>query len=454
MSKPIVAIVGRPNVGKSTLFNKIIGERRSIVEDTPGVTRDRIYADAEWGEHRFLLVDTGGIEPKSDDTILRQMRRQATLAIETADVIVFLCDVKSGLVADDRDIAVMLNKSGKTVIPVVNKVDKVGELPYEFYEFYELGFDRDPIPLSSLHGTGSGDLLDAIVEACDFTEEEKTDDGIIRVAVIGKPNAGKSSIINKMCGEERLIVSDIAGTTRDAVDTRVENAYGVFNFIDTAGIRRQAKVEDRIEKFSVLRAKAAVERADVCLLMIDAADGVTEQDERIAGIAHEAGKATIILVNKWDSVEKDNSTVNNHYSGTMGVAYEGALKYIPSIAFSSCDYDPQADLMALRPFVHQVVEKVLAEGLPKGTCLNVNFPKGSEFRGIKVCRMTYGRWTNEVVDCQHPRGGKYYWMVGHFHNDEPEAVDTDQWALNHGYVAVTPSTIDVTDYELMRKLKF
>ncbi len=333
MSKPIVAIVGRPNVGKSTLFNKIIGERRSIVEDTPGVTRDRIYADAEWGEHRFLLVDTGGIEPKSDDTILRQMRRQATLAIETADVIVFLCDVKSGLVADDRDIAVMLKKSGKTVIPVVNKVDKVGELPYEFYEFYEFGFDRDPIPLSSLHGTGSGDLLDAIVEACDFTEEEKTDDGIIRVAVIGKPNAGKSSIINKMCGEERLIVSDIAGTTRDAVDTRVENAYGVFDFIDTAGIRRQAKVEDRIEKFSVLRAKAAVERADVCLLMIDAADGVTEQDERIAGIAHEAGKACIIVVNKWDSVEKDNATTGKYNNDVRtALAY---MTYAPIVYVSA-----------------------------------------------------------------------------------------------------------------------
>ena len=333
MSKPIVAIVGRPNVGKSTLFNKIIGERRSIVEDTPGVTRDRIYADAEWGEHRFLLVDTGGIEPKSDDTILRQMRRQATLAIETADVIVFLCDVKSGLVADDRDIAVMLKKSGKTVIPVVNKVDKVGELPYEFYEFYELGFDRDPIPLSSLHGTGSGDLLDAIVEACDFTEEEKTDDGIIRVAVIGKPNAGKSSIINKMCGEERLIVSDIAGTTRDAVDTRVENAYGVFDFIDTAGIRRQAKVEDRIEKFSVLRAKAAVERADVCLLMIDAADGVTEQDERIAGIAHEAWKACIIVVNKWDSVEKDNATTGKYNNDVRtALAY---MTYAPIVYVSA-----------------------------------------------------------------------------------------------------------------------
>ena len=333
MSRPIVAIVGRPNVGKSTLFNKIIGERRSIVEDTPGVTRDRIYADAEWGEHRFLLVDRGGIEPKSDDTILRQMRRQATLAIETADVIVFLCDVRAGLVADDRDIAVMLKKSGKPVIPVVNKVDKVGELPYEFYEFYELGFDRDPIPLSSLHGTGSGDLLDAIVETCDFSEEEPTADGVIRVAVIGKPNAGKSSVINRMCGEERLIVSDIAGTTRDAVDTRVENAYGVFNFIDTAGIRRQAKVEDRIEKFSVLRAKAAVERADVCLLMIDAADGVTEQDERIAGIAHEAGKACIIVVNKWDAVEKDNHTTNKYTNDVRtALAY---MTYAPIVYISA-----------------------------------------------------------------------------------------------------------------------
>ena len=333
MSRPIVAIVGRPNVGKSTLFNKIIGERRSIVEDTPGVTRDRIYADAEWGEHRFLLVDTGGIEPKSDDTILRQMRRQATLAIETADVIVFLCDVRAGLVADDRDIAVMLKKSGKPVIPVVNKVDKVGELPYEFYEFYELGFDRDPIPLSSLHGTGSGDLLDAIVETCDFSEEEPAEDGVIRVAVIGKPNAGKSSVINRMCGEERLIVSDIAGTTRDAVDTRVENSYGVFNFIDTAGIRRQAKVEDRIEKFSVLRAKAAVERADVCLLMIDAADGVTEQDERIAGIAHEAGKACIIVVNKWDTVEKDNHTTNKYTNDVRtALAY---MTYAPIVYISA-----------------------------------------------------------------------------------------------------------------------
>ena len=361
MSRPIVAIVGRPNVGKSTLFNKIIGERRSIVEDTPGVTRDRIYADAEWGEHRFLLVDTGGIEPKSDDTILRQMRRQATLAIETADVIVFLCDVRAGLVADDRDIAVMLKKSGKPVIPVVNKVDKVGELPYEFYEFYELGFDRDPIPLSSLHGTGSGDLLDAIVETCDFSEEEPAEDGVIRVAVIGKPNAGKSSVINRMCGEERLIVSDIAGTTRDAVDTRVENSYGVFNFIDTAGIRRQAKVEDRIEKFSVLRAKAAVERADVCLLMIDAADGVTEQDERIAGIAHEAGKACIIVVNKWDTVEKDNNTTNKYTNDVRtALAY---MTYAPIVYISALTGQRVEKLYPLIRKVYEEASRRVSTGM-------------------------------------------------------------------------------------------
>lgn len=324
MSKPIVAIVGRPNVGKSTLFNKLIGERRSIVEDTPGVTRDRIYAEAEWCEHRFILVDTGGIEPKSDDTILKQMRNQAEIAIASADVIVFMCDIRAGLLADDRDIAIMLKKSGKPIVVAVNKIDRVGDLPFEFYEFYELGFDREPIALSSLHGSGTGDLLDAIVEECRFDENEEDEEGVINVAVIGKPNAGKSSIINRMCGEERVIVSDIAGTTRDAVDTRVENRYGAYNFIDTAGIRRHSKVEDRIEKFSVLRANMAVERADVCLLMIDAQDGVTEQDEKIAGIAHEAGKAVIIVINKWDTVEKDNTTVN-----TFNKEIRTALSYMP-----------------------------------------------------------------------------------------------------------------------------
>ena len=327
MSKPIVAIVCRPNVGKSTLFNKLIGERRSIVEDTPGVTRDRIYAEAEWNDHRFLLVDTGGIEPKSDEIILKQMRNQAEIAIATADVIVFMCDIHAGLVADDRDIAIMLKKSGKPIVVAINKVDKVGDLPYEFYEFYELGFEREPIAISSLHGTGSGDLLDAVIEECHFDEndeDDEDDENVINVAVIGKPNAGKSSIINRMCGEDRVIVSDIAGTTRDAVDTRIENSHGVYNFIDTAGIRRHSKVEDKIEKFSVIRANMAIERADVCLLMIDAQDGVTEQDEKIAGLAHEAGKSCIIVINKWDAIEKENNTVKEYNK-----KIRTALSYMP-----------------------------------------------------------------------------------------------------------------------------
>jgi len=324
MSKPVVAIVGRPNVGKSTLFNKLIGERRSIVEDTPGVTRDRIYGEGEWCGRRFILIDTGGIEPKTDDIILKQMRMQAQIAIDSADVILFLCDVRAGLVADDRDIAVMLSKSGKPIIPCVNKVDKIGELPYEFYEFYELGLKEDPVPLSSLHGSGTGDLLDRVVSYFPEEDAEETDDGIIRVAVIGKPNAGKSSIINRLIGENRLIVSNIPGTTRDAVDTLVENEWGRFSFIDTAGIRRAAKVEDKIEKYSVLRAHMAVERADVCLILADAGEGITDQDTHIAGIAHEAGKASIIVLNKWDTVEKDNSTVNEE---TRKV--RTALAYMP-----------------------------------------------------------------------------------------------------------------------------
>ena len=310
MAKPIIAIVGRPNVGKSTLFNKLIGERRSIVEDTPGVTRDRIYGEAEWRGKRMIVIDTGGIEPKSDNIILKQMRLQAQIAIDTADVIVFMCDVRTGLTADDRDIAVMLKKSGKPVIPCINKCDSVGEPPLEFYEFYELGFDCDPIDISAIHGSGSGDLLDACIEQLSDWEGTDEEDDSIHVAVIGKPNAGKSSIINKLLGENRLIVSDIAGTTRDAVDTHVENEYGKFTFIDTAGIRRQSKIDDKIEHFSVLRAHMAVERASVCILMIDASTGITDQDTKIAGIAHEAGKAVIIVVNKWDLIEKDNSTVN------------------------------------------------------------------------------------------------------------------------------------------------
>ena len=310
MAKPIIAIVGRPNVGKSTLFNKLIGERRSIVEDTPGVTRDRIYGETEWRGKRMILIDTGGIEPKTDNLILKQMRQQAQMAIDTADVIIFMCDVRTGLTANDRDIAVMLKKSGKPIVPCINKCDSVGALPMEFYEFYELGFDEDPIGVSSIHGSGSGDLLDACLRYLDDWQDTMEEDDSIKVAVIGKPNAGKSSIINRLIGEERLIVSNIAGTTRDAVDTQLENEYGKFTFIDTAGIRRQSKIDDKIEHFSVLRAHMAVERAQVCLLMIDASTGITDQDTKIAGIAHEAGKAVIIVVNKWDLIEKDNNTVN------------------------------------------------------------------------------------------------------------------------------------------------
>ncbi len=310
MAKPVVAIVGRPNVGKSTFFNKLTGERISIVEDTPGVTRDRIYHEIEWSGRTMMLIDTGGIEPRTNDQILKYMRLQAEIAIETADVIIFMTDVKTGLTADDRDIARMLLKSNKPVVLCVNKVDKIGDLPYEFYEFYELGFLSDPIPVSSIHGTGSGDILDKVLEYLPKNEnEEDVEDDSIHVAVIGKPNAGKSSVINTILGEERLIVSNVAGTTRDAVNTYLENKHGKYTFVDTAGIRRKSKVDDKIEKYSVLRAKMAVENANVCILMIDASEGITEQDEHIAGIAHEAGKPTIIAVNKWDLIEKDNKTV-------------------------------------------------------------------------------------------------------------------------------------------------
>mgnify|MGYP000821535856 CR=1 FL=1 len=308
MSKPVVAIVGRPNVGKSTLFNKLVGARLSIVDDTPGVTRDRIYGDCEWGSRTLLLVDTGGIEPYSDDIILKQMRRQAQLAIDSADVIILVTDVRSGVVSTDREVASMLQKSGKPIVLCVNKCDTVGEPPAEYYEFYNLGLG-DPIAVSSVHGMGTGDLLDACVENFPPDDGEAYDEDVIKVAIIGKPNVGKSSLINRILGEKRLIVSNVAGTTRDAVDTLFENENGKFMFIDTAGIRRKSKVDERIEKFSVMRAQLAIERADVCLIMIDARDGVTEQDTKIAGLAHEAGKASIIVVNKWDLVDKETGTM-------------------------------------------------------------------------------------------------------------------------------------------------
>ena len=310
MAKPIVAVVGRPNVGKSTLFNKLIGQRLSIVEDTPGVTRDRIFAECEWCGRKFMLADTGGIEPKTDDVILAQMRTQAQLAIDQADVIILVTDLRSGVTANDQSVATMLQKSGKPVVLCVNKCDTPGTPPAEFYEFYNLGLG-DPVAVSSVHGMGTGDLLDEVLRYLpDAEAEEDEERDTIKVAVIGKPNAGKSSLINCIAGEERSIVSNIAGTTRDAIDTHISNKYGDFIFIDTAGLRRKSKVDDAIEKYSVLRAQMAVERADVCVIMIDGVEGFTEQDSKVAGIAHENGKACIIVVNKWDAVEKDDKTMD------------------------------------------------------------------------------------------------------------------------------------------------
>ncbi len=352
MAKPIIAIVGRPNVGKSTLFNKLTGKMIAIVEDTPGVTRDRIYHEIEWNGREMLLVDTGGIEPKTDDLMLKHMRMQAQIAIESADVIIFMTDVTTGLTANDRDICTMLLKSRKPLVLAVNKCDRVGDLPYEFYEFYELGVEGEPIPLSSTHGSGTGDLLDRVVELCpEFTEEEEFDDDAIKVAFIGKPNAGKSSIINRFLGEDRLIVSDIAGTTRDAIDTEVENEHGKFVFIDTAGIRRNAKIDSKIEHYSVLRAKAAVERADVCVLMVDATQGVTEQDERIAGIAHESGKPSIIVINKWDLVEKDSKTVDNFTKDVY--EHLSYMTYAPVIFVSALTGQRTGKLFEFIKYVHE-----------------------------------------------------------------------------------------------------
>ena len=332
MARPVVAIVGRPNVGKSTLFNKLVGARLSIVDDKPGVTRDRIYGDCEWLGHRFLLVDTGGIEPRADDVILSQMRAQANIAIATADVIVLVTDLRSGVVATDQDVANMLQKSGKLVILCVNKCDSVGAPDPEFYEFYNLGMG-DPIAVSAVHGHGTGDLLDAVIAYFPPESEEEEEDDTIKVAVIGKPNVGKSSLINRISGQERAIVSDIAGTTRDATDTRIENQYGKFTFIDTAGIRRKSKVTDAIEKYSIIRARTAVERANVCVIMIDATEGFTEQDSKVAGIALDQGKGCIVVVNKWDAVEKDGNTMRE-YKEKLAVDF-AFMKFAPFVFISA-----------------------------------------------------------------------------------------------------------------------
>lgn len=332
MAKPVIAIVGRPNVGKSTLFNKLTGKRISIVDDTPGVTRDRIFGEVEWTGRKATLIDTGGIEPYSDDIILSQMRRQAELAIDSADVIILVTDLRSGVVATDMDVAAMLQKSGRPIVLCVNKCDKIGEPEPEFYEFYNLGLG-DPVQVSSVHGHGTGDLLEKAFSYLPENTDEDDDGEIISVAVIGKPNVGKSSLINKISGEERCIVSNIAGTTRDSIDTLVENEYGQFNFIDTAGLRRKNKVDDKIEQYSVIRAKMAVERCDVCVIMINAQDGFTEQDSKVAGLAHEAGKACIIAVNKWDAIEKNDKTMNE-YKKKLDVDFS-FMSYAPMIFISA-----------------------------------------------------------------------------------------------------------------------
>ncbi len=333
MPKPIVAVVGRPNVGKSTLFNKLVGKRISIVEDTPGVTRDRIYAECEWLNRTFMLVDTGGIEPNTDDILLSQMRRQAQVAIDRADVIILVTDLQCGVTAADQDVASMLQKSGKPVVLCVNKADSVGEIPPEFYEFYNLGLG-DPVAVSSVHGHGTGDLLDRVLEYLPAEAEEDYGEEVIRVAIIGKPNVGKSSLVNRMAGEERVIVSDIAGTTRDAVDTYVENEYGKYVLVDTAGIRRKARVTENVERYSVLRSYMAVDQADVCLILIDATEGFTEQDSKVAGYAHEQGKGCIVVVNKWDAIPDKTDKTMQEFTNKLRVDFS-FMSYVPFLFISA-----------------------------------------------------------------------------------------------------------------------
>lgn len=360
MSKPVVAIIGRPNVGKSSFFNALIGERVSIVDDMPGVTRDRIYATATWREREFLMIDTGGIEPVTDDILLKSMREQAEIAMETADVILFICDIKSGLTASDHDIAIMLRKSKKPVVVCVNKVDKIGTLPAELYEFYNLGLG-DIFPISAAHRLGIGELLDEIYRHFPDVSEDSKDEETIRVALIGKPNAGKSSLSNKMTGEERSIVSDIPGTTRDAIDSVVENPYGSFTIIDTAGLRKKSRIEDSIEKYSMIRSLAAIERANVCVILIDAAEGVTEQDTKVAGFAHNAGKASIIAVNKWDLIDKTTGTLEKREAEIR--ERFSFMSYAP-ILFISAKTGQRVDkLFQLISHVHEQAGKRLSTGM-------------------------------------------------------------------------------------------
>ena len=381
-------IVGLPNVGKSTLFNKLVGARLSIVDDTPGVTRDRIYGDCEWGSRTLLLVDTGGIEPYSDDIILKQMRRQAQLAIDSADVIILVTDVRSGVVSTDREVASMLQKSGKPIVLCVNKCDRVGDPPPEFYEFYNLGLG-DPIAVSAVHGHGTGDLLDACLQYFPPETDEEEDSDVIQVAIIGKPNVGKSSLTNRILGEQRVIVSDVAGTTRDAIDSYFENATGKYNFIDTAGMRKKSKVDDAIEKYSVLRATMAIERSDVCLIMIDAQDGVTEQDTKVAGLAHDAGKACIIVVNKWDLVEKDGKTMDRMREDIRrDLSY---MPYAPIVFISAMTGQRVSRLFELINYVREQASMRITTGMLNSVLADAQTrvqPPTDKGRRLKIYYMT------------------------------------------------------------------
>lgn len=386
--KPIVAIVGRPNVGKSMLFNKLIGKRLSIVEDTPGVTRDRIYGETDWNGRPFTLVDTGGIEPKSDNQILNFMREQAQIAIDNATVIVFLVDIRTGLTAADHEVAGMLLRSGKPIVLAVNKMDSTGAPDADFYEFYNLGLG-DPIPVSAVHGHGTGDLLDACVKYFPPEDEEEEEDTAIKVALIGKPNVGKSSLVNRVLGENRVIVSDVAGTTRDAIDSRFSNAKGDFVLIDTAGMRRKSKVDEDIEKYSVLRATMAIERADVCLILIDGRDGVTDQDTKVAGMAHEAGKACIIVVNKWDLVDKDDKTMDHM---TEDIRRDlGYMQYAPILFISALTGQRVDKLFDLIVKVHEQAGMRITTGMLNNVLADAQTrvqPPSDKGRRLKIYYMT------------------------------------------------------------------
>ena len=388
MSRPLVAIVGRPNVGKSMLFNRLVGRRLSIVEDTPGVTRDRLYAECEWCGRKFDMVDTGGIEPTTDSEILLYMREQAQIAINSATVIVLVTDIRTGVTAADKDVANMLLRSRKPVVLAVNKADSTGTEDPAIYELYSLGLG-DPIAVSAVHGHGTGDLLDECLKYFPPAEEEDEEDDCIKVAVIGKPNVGKSSLINRILGEKRLIVSDIAGTTRDAVDTMFENEQGRYMFIDTAGIRRKSKVDEKIEKFSVMRSQLAVERADVCIIMIDARDGVTEQDTKIAGLAHESGKACIVAVNKWDLVDKETGTMEKMRKDIMRDL--SFMSYAPIIFISAATGQRTEKLFELINFVNDQSNMRISTGMLNNVLADAQArvqPPTDKGRRLKIYYMT------------------------------------------------------------------